>query len=175
MSDFRRMAAAGRSLRTLLLTAFEEEPPLESPTNVVLIRTDDLQRRGGQSLIVEPALSLLLYRCELNQALNHPEPVQRPGDGSAGRSPAPLSLHFLATAWGTNPEHEHHILGRTLQVLYDNPVLSGPRLDSSANWSSDDRIRVLIDDVTSADLARIFQPYGCALRLSIAILARFGG
>jgi hypothetical protein len=172
MSDFRRIAAAGRSLRTVLMTAFEEEPPLEVPTNVVLIRTDDLQRREGQSLILEPAVSLLLHRCELNQTVSDPDPHQRP---SAGRAPEPLTLHFLATAWGTDPEHEHRILGRTLQVLYDNPVLNGPRLDPSANWSSDDKIRVLLDDITSADLTRIFHPYGCALRLSIAVLARLGG
>lgn len=172
MSDFRRIAAVGRSLRTLLLTGFEEEPPLDIPTNVVLIRTDDLERREGQTSIVEPAVSLLLYRFQIDQGLSNPDPLQRRAE--AGRAPGPLTLHFLATAWASDPEQEHHILGRTLQVVYDNPVLWGPRLDPSANWSGDDRIEVLPDDATSADLTGVVHPYGCGLRLSIAIVARLG-
>lgn len=176
MSDFRRIAAAGRSLRTLLLTAFEQEPPLDIPTNVVLIRADDLPRRKGQTLILEPAVSLLLYRIELDQALTIPDtPGRRGGDGDAGRPPLPLGLSFLVTAWGTDPDQEHRILGKTLQVLHDFPVLRGPGLDPSANWSNDDTMRVLLDDLASVDLARIFHPYGCALQPSIAILARLGG
>jgi hypothetical protein len=169
MADFRRIGAVGRSLRTIILTGFEEEPPLDDPTNVALIRTDDLQPAEGQTVILPPAVSLLLYRCEVNSARN-------PGEGShPGGLPQALNLHFLATAWGTDPEQEHHILGRTLQVLDDTPVLSGPRLDPSADWSSDDTVQLLLEDVTIDDLTEMFHSLGCPLRLSISIVARLKG
>jgi hypothetical protein len=169
VADFRRIGAASRSLKGLLLTGFEEEPPLDTPTNVALVRTDDLHVAGGETVVQPPAVSLLLYRCDVGLPR---EPVPHPRGGGSPWPAQPLSLHFLATAWAASSEQEHHILGRTLQVLDDTPILTGPRLDPSANWSSDDAIRLSVEDASIDDLTRIFLSLGCAMRLSILIVAR---
>lgn len=170
MAGFRAVAAVGQSLEAVLDAAFVAEQPIDAtePTNATLIQTDDLDGNGSPS-ISRPALSILLYRVDFNK-------TTRAGWSSVGsedgRSHLPLDLHYLLTAWATNAEHEHRILGRTLQVLEELGGLSGPLLHPDGDWLPGESVQLYLEDMATDDLMRTFDSLTCDFRLSIPYIAR---
>jgi hypothetical protein len=129
----------------------------------VLIRTDDLDLKADTEIVL-PALSLLLYRVDFDK-------TSRPAWSARGaeedRAYLPLDLHYLATAWADNAEHEHLIIGRALQILENTPILAGPLLDPAGDWAPDESVQVIMEDLTTDDLMRTFEALSVDFRLSL--------
>jgi hypothetical protein len=169
VAGFRSVAAVGQSLEAVLNAAYTAGQPIDDEaTRAVLIQTDDLDL-DQESAIVRPALSILLYRVDFNK-------TTRAGWSSVGsmdgRAHLPLDLHYLLTAWATNAEHEHRIIGRTLQVLEELGALSGPLLHPDGDWSPGESVQLCLEDMATDDLMRTFDSLTCDFRLSIPYLAR---
>lgn len=169
MAGFRSIAAVGRSIESLLNAAFATVPPVEGEvTRAVLVQTDDLALETD-SLIIRPALSILLYRIDFNKTMR----AGWSGTGSdEGGARLPLDLHFLITAWAENADHEHRILGRALQVLEEVGALSGPLLDPDGEWLAHETVQLYLEDMATDDLMRTFDSLECDFRLSIPYIAR---
>jgi hypothetical protein len=124
VAGFRTIGAVGRSIESLLAVGFASAAPLDRPSTVSLIRTEDLKGVENHTLILRPAVSLLLYRLDLDKMLRA---VPSAGAGRPSDLP-PLMLHYLVTAWAASAEEEQHLLGRVLQLLDATPVLNGQAL-----------------------------------------------
>ncbi|GAA0451763.1 DUF4255 domain-containing protein [Streptomyces stramineus] len=169
MAGFGGVSATGRSLERLLNLAFASgQPVAEAQTKAVLVRTDDLDPAQSSALQF-PALSLLLYRVDFDKSTRASWSARAAEDG---RSYLPLNLHYLLTAWADNAEHEHRIVGRTVQVLENVPVLSGPLLDPSGEWEADEGVQLVQEDLPTDDLMRMFEALSTGFRLSVPYLAR---
>jgi hypothetical protein len=78
------------------------------------------------SRLSRPTLNLFLHDIRENTKLRRAQPgweiVEQPnGGGNMGvqrRNAVRLDLHYLVTAWATEPEDEHRLLGRALMALY---------------------------------------------------------
>ncbi|MEU9497248.1 Pvc16 family protein [Streptomyces sp. NPDC048196] len=101
---------------------------------------------AGTPAIQFPALSLLLYRVDFDKSMRASWSARGAADG---RSCLPLDLHYLLTAWADDPEHEHLTVGRTRQVLQNVAVLSGPLLDPSGDWESDEGVQLILEDLSA--------------------------
>ena len=144
MADFTSIEAAGSSIVRFLRMCFEQRPPVEDrTTNVVMVRTEDLNRTDA-SLITLPSLSLFLYRVDFNKTMRAAWAGVAHHDGE---SHLPLDLHFLLTAWAGNAEHEYRIIGRTIQCLENTPILSGPLLDPLTDWAAQESIQLCLEDL----------------------------
>src|SRR5213592_648460 len=113
MAGYRSVAAVGKSIEAFLNASFVADEPVDTEaTRAVLIQTDDLDDANASSLIARPALSILLYRADFNKTMR----ANWSSIGHLdGRAHLPLDLHYLLTAWADNAEHEHRIIGRTMQ------------------------------------------------------------
>lgn len=170
MAGFRGVAATGRSLEAFLNAAYAAESPTDgAQTHAVLIRTDDLDPKNAATLISPPALSILLYRVDFNK-------TTRAGWCSVGavdgRTHLPVDLHFLLTAWATNADEEHLIIGRTMLTLEEIGAFSGPLLFPEGDWEPDESVQLFLEDMATDDLMRTFDSLPCGFRLSIPYLAR---
>jgi len=170
MADFGGIAAAGRSIERLLTHCFgEEEPVAGSRTRAVLIRTADLEPTAISTSIGTPALSVFIYRVDFNQTMRAAWSAVASQDG---RPRLPLDLHFLITPWVTNAEHELRILGKAMECLESHPVLSGPRLDSSAAWATNESLQIILEEISTEAVMRTFDSLPADYRLSVPYLAR---
>src|SRR5262245_13047742 len=81
----------------------------------------------------QPVLSLALYdTVEDPSARNRPNRrIVQQNKISIKRAPVALLLRYLITPWSGMPDSDHQILGRAIQVLYDNAIVSGARLKGS--------------------------------------------
>jgi len=94
----------------------------------------DLPKREWSSRISRPTLNLFLHDLRENNQLRQPEwEIKRNRDGTATkrRAPARMDLHYMITAWATEPEDEHRLLTRTLMALFRFPELPEDLLPES--------------------------------------------
>jgi hypothetical protein len=169
VAGFRSVAAVGKSIEALLNSAFTAVEPVDTEsTRAVLIQTDDLDS-AGVSLIVRPAMSILLYRVDFNKTMRANWSSVGAVDGHAH---LPLDLHYLLTAWADNAEHEHRMVGRAVQVLEEVGALSGPLLYPDGDWLPGEAVQLYLEDMATDDLMRTFESLQAHFRLSIPYIAR---
>ena len=170
MAGFRSISATGRSIRRLLELRFRDDEPITgTPTSVVIVRTEDLDPANLALLVARPALTIFLYRVDFNKTMR----AAWSGVGlNDGRSHLALDLHFLLTAWADNAENEHLVLGRTLQAIEDTPILAGPLLMQAADWAPNESLQLVLEDIDTEALMRIFDSLPVEYRLSVPYVAR---
>jgi hypothetical protein len=169
VAGFKSVGAVGKSIEAFLNDAFGDQPPVDGyTTTAALVRSDDLEL-ASTTLIVFPALSILLYRVDFNKTMR----ASWSSLGSIdGFSHLPLDLHFLLTAWADNAEHEHQIIGRAMQAIETVGALSGPLLYPSGDWDAGEAVQLYLEDMATDDLMRTFDSLQCDFRLSVPYIAR---
>lgn len=170
MAGFQSVSAVGRSLQRLLQLRLAEEQPIGgSSTGVAILRTEDFEPNNFAALVSRPALTLFLYRVDFNKTMR----AAWSGVGVAdGRAHLALDLHFLLTAWADNAENEHLILGRALQAIEQTPILSGPLMMIASDWAASESLQLVMEDIDTEALMRIFDSLPVDYRLSVPYVAR---
>ncbi len=138
-------------------------------TKAVLVRTEDLKDTNRSTVLAAPALSILLYRVDINKTMRAAWSAAGSQDGQAH---LPLDLHFLLTPWASNPGHELSILGCAMQSLEVTPHLGGPLLDADAGWAPNEVVQICPADITTEDVMRTFDSLPIDFRLSVHYVAR---
>ena len=177
MAGYAGIAAVGKSIERMLNLAFTERQPVDGKqARAVLVKTDDLMPKNAQTAIGPYALSIFLYRVDFNKAMRAAWSAVGNSDGKGHLA---LDLHFLLTAWADNAEHEHMILGRTMQALEFTPILSGPLLyapalpypdEPSANTT--EAVSVMLEEISTEALMRTFDSLPTDYRLTVPYVAR---
>jgi hypothetical protein len=171
MAGFMSLAATGKSIESMLNACFADAEPIEGKTTkAVLVRTEDFESgTAATEVLTQPAVSLFLYRIESNKTMR----AAWSAVGSLeGTFHLPLDLHFLLTAWAGNAEHEHQVLGRAMQCLEATPILSGPLLHPPGGWAPNEAVQVILEELTTEALMRIFDSLAANFRLSVPYVAR---
>lgn len=80
-----------------------------------------------------PKLTVFLYEIAEDPTSRNRPPVRSlPPDAPTSRKPPmALLLRYLITPWGGNQETQHQMIGRALQVFYDDAIWSGDELTGS--------------------------------------------
>lgn len=179
MGGYTSIAAVGKSLERLLGLAFTERQPIVGKTTkAALIRAEDFAEDLAKELLGDQALSIFLYRVDFNKAMRASWSAVGHGDGKGHLA---LDLHYLLTARADNAEHQHMILGRALQALEQTPVLTGPLLyepplppayADEPKAAATDAVQLMLEDVSTEALMRIFDSLPGDYRLSVPYVAR---
>ena len=82
-----------------------------------------------------------------------------------------LLLKYLVTPWSGDRITDHKILGRTLQVFYDAPILSGTQLQSGLA-DTDQALKVTLAPLTLDERARVWYAVQKPYRLSLTYEVR---
>jgi hypothetical protein len=131
-----------------------------------IARVHDLR---GTIPTAPPLLTLFLYEiCEDPALRNRPEDREfdATGDYLVQKPPMALVLRYLVSAWAGDPRTEQRMLGRVLQVLYDQPTLNGAMLTGSLA-GSDDALQVTLAALTLEEKARVWYSIQQTYRLSL--------
>lgn len=154
----------------LLNSCFEEKPlPVNgNNTKAVLVRTIDFDAKAP-TIISSPALSIFLYRVDFNKVMRA---AWSATSGQDGRLHLGLDLHYLITPWAENAVDEHVILGRAMQCLEQTPILSGPLLQASGEWDAGESIQLVLEEISTEAVMRMFDSLPTNYRLSVPYIAR---
>lgn len=180
MAGFTGIAAVGTSIGRLISAAFAERQPVPGKVaKAALIRTEDLADDTLiKTLIGDQGLSILLYRVDFNKTMRAAWSAVGSSDGKGYLA---LDLHFLLTPWAANAEHQHMIIGRAMQAIERTPTLSGPLLysptlppayASEPQSETTDSVQLLLEEISTEALMRIFDSLPTDYRLSVPYMAR---
>ncbi|MCT4593105.1 MAG: DUF4255 domain-containing protein [Anaeromicrobium sp.] len=155
------IADVGSSLVKLLQENLVPEP-IDKKENIGLCSPAD---KGDFQL------TLYLYNIEESGEFRQTEMIKLP-DGNLRYPPISFNLYYLLTAYSTaelksKALDEHKILGRAIQVLYDNAILRGNDLAGSLKGSDQD-IRIQTKNLSYDEMMRIWNFNDVPYNLSIA-------
>jgi hypothetical protein len=171
VANYRSLSAAGTSIEQLLNSCFQALPEgsFTHPPKAVLARTEDFDPTKHTGVIKPGVLTIFVYRVEVNKIMRAAWSSVGSFDGFAH---LPLDIHLLITPWEENPEVELQILGRAMQCLETTPILSGPLLAPAGQWTANEGVQVVLDDVPNDSMFRIFDSLQADFKLSVPYIAR---
>lgn len=176
MSNPLAIAATTLTLQAILQNSIVSDPDDTdlSDTTVTILPPD--KARGNASA---NQLNLFLYQILPNAAwrnMNIPSQVM---PLETGTPPLALTLHYLITAFGkdndTTLPYGHHLLGKTMSILYDHALL-GPdeiRAATSASFPLSDldkqieRVRITLQPLSLEEISKLWSGLVTQYRLSV--------
>ena len=114
-------------------------------------------------------VSLFLYHIQVNPYLRNEEPLRNDNTGLQ-LPPLVLDLFYLVTPYSEDKTDEKYILGKVMQIFYDNSKLHGTILQGSLA-ETDEEFKLLFSTVSLDDLARVWDAFQeAAYRLSVGYM-----
>lgn len=171
MPDYNVIADVSTTLQTVLTSAYAPLAPGAPPVAEI----SDLQG----TITTNPArMTLFLFETvEDPSARNRPK-VRVPPTAPATaltftKPPMALLLRYMLTPWSGDRLTDHKLVGRTLQVLYDGAILSGPQLQGGLA-GTDQALKVTLSPLTLEERARVWyaieKPYRLSLTYEVRIV-----
>jgi hypothetical protein len=115
-----------------------------------------------------PRATIFLYDVlEEPTSRNRPKSAELVGGAlQVRKQPLGLCLHYMVTPWGGDRPTEQQILGRVLQVMYDDAIIDGAELDGVLAGTPTE-LRVSLAPMQLEDRARVWWAIGQPYRLSV--------
>lgn len=163
MANSEVVASVSRTLLARLNASLSGLAVPGGPAPVAVL--DDLASKPASD---PPRVTLFLYDIvEEATVRNRGKTTVRAGAQLLTRKqPLGLCLHYMITAWGGDRDTEQVLLGRVLQVMYDDAIVDGPELRGVLS-GSETELKVSLSTMRLDDRARIWWAINLPYRLSI--------
>ena len=171
MPDYSVIADVSATLQTVLTSAFRvldhDSPPVAE--------ISDLQ--GNISTNPARVTIFLFETVEDPSAKNRPRvratpPPALPANRLYSKKPPmALLLRYMLTPWSGDRHTDHRLLGRTLQVFYDDAIIAGTQLQGNLA-GTDQALKVTLSPLTLEERARVWYAIEKPYRLSITYEVR---
>jgi hypothetical protein len=165
VSDYTVVAAVSGALREILWQEFQVDPVITpivgSEAAIVFSNPTETARDSANRL------SLWLYQVTENEFVKNQPAVRANGD-DVQYPPLALNLSYLLTPFGTSGEADHLLLGKSMQVFYDNAITL--LRDPLANIFEE--LRIVLARLTLDDLSGVWESLREPYRLSVAYHVR---
>lgn len=176
MSSYMVLAEVSEALRLILWEAIQQDDVLnlivQSQDAIVFANPTEAARDSANRL------SLWLYQvCEDEFVKNQPPlrtGVERSNGEDSGRErqdqfpPLALNLYYLVTPFAPSGTADHLMLGKTMQVMYDNAIVL---LRNEANQIYEE-LRIILCRLALEELTRIWEALQEPYRLSVCYKVR---
>jgi hypothetical protein len=118
---------------------------------------------------LQVGLSVWLYQIERDEFLLN-RPAERVEAGSVRRPPLPVNLHYLLTPITDDPATEQTVMGKTVQLLHDEPVIP----PDPARPELEDELRISLENPNLESITRIWtaleQPYQLCMSYLVRVI-----
>jgi len=125
--------------------------------------------------IDRPKLTVFLYEIAEDPASRNRPPVRSlpPDPPTTRKPPMALLLRYLITPWGGDQLTQHRMIGRALQVFYDDAILDGSALSGSLAAGTD-ALHVTLTPLTLDQKSWVWyaiqKPYRLSLNYEIRVV-----
>jgi hypothetical protein len=134
-----------------------------------------LYHAGNFDSPMKEGVSLFLYRVTVNSSLRNMPPRLAP-DGARYRPSLPLDLHYLLTAWASDPDRQQRLLGWSMRALEDLPILPSGLLnhyiDHPDTFRADEAVELVCDSLSLQDLTAVWDKLKPKYQTSVTYVAR---
>lgn len=156
MSEYTVIGDVGETMIQLLR---ENMQGLINPASIVLASPGEFEAQDN------PRLSLFLYQVVENAHLKNQE-MQSLNTTTVQYPPLTLDLYYMLTSYGSTQVadktdravEEHKVLGRAMQIFYDNAVLRGSLLRGSLS-GADEELRLTLHPAPLEEMNRLWNSF----------------
>lgn len=156
MSDYTAVADVGETLIELLRENMQNLIPADS---IALVSPGEIEGKDNIRL------SLFLYHVEENIYLKNQE-MEKIGSSVLKAPPLAVDLYYMLTSYPSSgiqdrtdrTREEHSILGRAMQILHDNSVLTGSVLKGGLS-ASDTVLHMIVTSMSLDDMTKIWSTF----------------
>ena len=163
MASYRAIEAVSQAIIGLLKAA--SLPPEFSTIEIKSFRPADFSDDPPN-----PGISLYLYRISVN-TIRRTLPRQVDQNGNRHRQALPIDLHYLLTPWATSAETQQILLGWSMRVLEDTPLLSSQLLNSDV-FQPDETVEIVSEPLPLQDIINIWDAFKPNFQVSAAYSVR---
>ncbi|MCG8346177.1 MAG: DUF4255 domain-containing protein [Chloroflexales bacterium] len=176
MSSYMVLAAVSDALRAILWEAIDQDPvlrPIVASQEAIVFRNPTETAKDSAN-----RLSFWLYQVTedefvKNQPMLRASGRQNNGDEASHKRrdrfpPLALNLFYLATPYAPSSEADHLLLGKTMQVMYDNAIVL---LRDEANQIFEE-LRIILCRLSLDDISRVWEALQEPYRLSVCYQVR---
>jgi hypothetical protein len=173
MPDFNVIADVSQLLQVIITDGLKELVPQGQTAPIAEI--NDLQ-----AAIPATDLKATLFLFEITEdasARNRPRVHKTEQQKIVDAKPAmTLLLKYLITAWAGDPVTEHRMLGRVLQMFYDNPIITAPPQNAPSGvvnyFSTGEALKMSLSPLTLEERTRVWHAVQQPYKLSLSYEAR---
>ena len=156
MSDYMAIADVGETLVELLRGNMQDLIPADS---IALVSPGEIEGKDNIRL------SIFLYQVGENIHLKNLE-MEKMGSSRLKAPPISLDIYYMLTSYPSSgiqdrterTREEHSILGRAIQVLHDNTILTGSVLKGSLS-AHDTILHVIGTSMSLDDMSKIWSTF----------------
>lgn len=162
MADFNVISDASKTLQKVLAAALHSlSPPVD-------VQVNDLFVTIGVPPPT-PLLTITLYEVIEDPSARN-RPTRRKIDRVTGkvistRAPAAMLLRYILAPWSGKVDTDHVILGRAIQTLYDNAIISGADLVGTL-FTAQEALKVTMVPMSIEDRTHVWRSIESKYRLS---------
>jgi hypothetical protein len=167
LGTFQAIAATGQAMLGLLSDAV----PRDQFPNAQF----ELYQMSNFQQPMEEGISLFLYRIAANTTRRNLPPTTAP-DGRRFRPPIPLDLYYIASVWAPTAVIGQRLLGWTIRMFEDVPILPTGLLNNYAPepdvFRPDETVEIILDSLTLQDFNNFWGVSKASMQLSVGYIAR---
>nr|QNO51039.1 hypothetical protein EDLMLJLI_00032 [Methanosarcinales archaeon ANME-1 ERB6] len=150
MSDYTAIVDVGETLKKLLWDNIKEDNTAKS----IIESEDQITLSSPEETEPSKKLSLFLYQITENVYLKNQE-MQIVNSTELKYPPLSLNLFYLVTPHTKKGENDHIILGKVMQIFYDNSILRGSVLQGSLADSREE-LKLILNPLSMDELNKIW-------------------
>jgi hypothetical protein len=168
VSSYKIILEVSRVLRRTLWDGFAGDNDLlqHVPNEAAIV----LENPADAAENDDKRLSLWLYQVQENEFLRNQPPERVPAQDDLVRfPPLPLNLFYLLTPSTTTVEGDQMVLGRSMQIFYDNAILL---LESTEQPGTSEELRLSMCQRDLRELAEVWEALQQPYRLSVCYEVR---
>lgn len=163
MSNYKVISQVGHMLRQVLWDAFEKD----SEIDINSLQTITFKNPKETAAEATNRLSIWLYHITENEFVKN-QPMLRRDDSSSQFPPLALNMYFLITPFGSSGESNLLLLGKIMEVFYDNAIL----FIEDPNYGLAEDLRITFHRTTLEELTKIWESLQEPYRLSVCYEVR---
>lgn len=167
MSSALALNVISGALRHLLYRGLAAQEPTRSlvgPNEQVVTFSNPKQAAGDPSI----RLSLWLYEITENEFMKNAAPVRGDSDDRSAPTTLALNLYYLLTPFSQTSESDLLLLGKSLQVMYDNAVAYVRSVEDDVA----EELRIILCRLSLDEITRIWEALQEPYRLSVCYQVR---
>jgi len=164
MSDYGVLLEVSNAIKSTLWDAFDTDVQNIIGTDNGIVFTDPTTT----ALDTTKRLSIWLYQVTESEFLKNQPVLQGAASAQGQVPPLSLNLYYLITPFAGQPESDLLLLGKTMQVLYDNAIL---QVSSPAAGAAED-LRVIFRTIPLSELTVVWEALQETYRLSVSYEVR---
>jgi len=148
MSDYTAIADVGETLKKLLWDNIKDDSTAKS----IIESEDQITLSSPEEIESDKRLSLFLYQVTENDYLKNQE-MQSVNSTKLKYPPLSVNLFYMVMPHTQNREKDHIIVGKVMQIFYDNAILRGSILQGSL---AGDELKLILNPLSMDELNKIW-------------------